>query len=318
MRACSSKVRGSALIADRASRAPRSGRRPKARQARRAGRPALTLECSRTGKRGKSGSPSLGPTSTAPNGSMRGANAATPSPAITAAATAATPPPTKISVQGTPAASRSCPAIVRTPQGLGKRGQRQRLARTVLPAWSREPAELFFGQNFSVAPPGMQADDHGVEFPPVEALKQVARRSDPDFDQQLRVLSVHACDQRGSSGPATWSLMPMVRRCRAPANSASARSCTSMQFAGMVEKGCTARRKLHVPRRPLDQPAAEPRFEPLQLQADRGCVVRMASAARVKLPSSAMQMKAWMASRSSGLSIISGLIAVINIHSIPK
>src|SRR5262249_33236478 len=37
---------------------------------------------------------------------MRGAKAATPSPAMTAAATAATPPPTNISVQGTPAASR--------------------------------------------------------------------------------------------------------------------------------------------------------------------------------------------------------------------
>jgi hypothetical protein len=36
---------------------------------------------------------------------------------MTAAATAATPPPTKISVQGTPAASRGRPAIARMPQG---------------------------------------------------------------------------------------------------------------------------------------------------------------------------------------------------------
>jgi hypothetical protein len=36
---------------------------------------------------------------------------------MTAAATAATPPPTKISVQGAPAASRRCAAIPRTPHG---------------------------------------------------------------------------------------------------------------------------------------------------------------------------------------------------------
>jgi hypothetical protein len=42
------------------------------------------------------------------------------------------------------------------------------------------------------------------------------------------------------------------------------------EFAGMVQEGCALRRKLHVPRRPLDEPAAEPLFEPLQLQADRG------------------------------------------------
>jgi hypothetical protein len=30
----------------------------------------------------------------------------------------------------------------------------------MLPASRCEPAELFFGQNFPVAPPGMQADDH--------------------------------------------------------------------------------------------------------------------------------------------------------------
>ena len=38
----------------------------------------------------------------------------------------------------------------------------------------------------------------------------------------------------------------------------------------MFEEGCALRRKLHVPGRPLDQPAAEPLFEPLQLQTDRG------------------------------------------------
>ena len=42
------------------------------------------------------------------------------------------------------------------------------------------------------------------------------------------------------------------------------------QFAGVFEEGCALRRELHVAGRPLDQPAAEPGFEPLQLQAHRG------------------------------------------------
>ena len=42
------------------------------------------------------------------------------------------------------------------------------------------------------------------------------------------------------------------------------------QFAGVFEERCALRRELHVAGRPLDQPAAEPVFEPLQLQADRG------------------------------------------------
>ena len=57
------------------------------------------------------------------------------------------------------------------------------LVRSVLPAWRSKPAEFFFGKNFPVASPDMQADNCCVEFPLVEALKQVARGSDPNFDQ---------------------------------------------------------------------------------------------------------------------------------------
>ncbi len=65
-----------------------------------------------TGKWGNGGSLNLAPTSEDPNGSMRGASAAMPSPAITAAVTAATPPPTKTSLPGIAAASSNCAAIV--------------------------------------------------------------------------------------------------------------------------------------------------------------------------------------------------------------
>ena len=117
--------------------------------------------------------------------------------------------------------------------------------------------------------PGMQADDHRVEFPPVEALKQVARRSDPDFDQQLRVLRVHARDQRGKLRPR--NMVADANREALP-GSGKYGKCAIVyfqEFAGMFEEGCAQGRKLHVPRRPLDEPAAKPFFEPLQLQADR-------------------------------------------------
>src|SRR5690348_874743 len=42
------------------------------------------------------------------------------------------------------------------------------------------------------------------------------------------------------------------------------------EFAGVFEEGCALRRKQHIPGCPLDEPTAEPLFEPLQLQADRG------------------------------------------------
>src|SRR5262249_50798990 len=79
--------------------------------------------------------------------------------------------------------------------------KRQGLARTMLPARRCEPAEFFLVKKFPVASSNMQADDYRVEFSPVEALKQVAGRSYPDFDQQLRVLRVHARDQRGELWP---------------------------------------------------------------------------------------------------------------------
>ena len=42
------------------------------------------------------------------------------------------------------------------------------------------------------------------------------------------------------------------------------------EFAGDFKKACAPRRKLHVAGRPLEEPAAEPLFKTLQLQADRG------------------------------------------------
>jgi hypothetical protein len=134
--------------------------------------------------------------------------------------------------------------------GLGERRERQRLARAMLPAWRCEPREFFFGEDFPTALPGMQANDHRVEFPPVEALQQIARRSDPDLDQRLRVLRLHACDQ----GFVKYGERPIMRL---------------QEGTGVFEKGFAPCRKLHVPGRPLDEPAAKPRFESLQPQADR-------------------------------------------------
>ena len=154
--------------------------------------------------------------------------------------------------------------------GLGHRGKRQGLVRAMLPAWRCEPAKLFFGKKFPVAAPGMQADDHRVEFPPVVALKQIARRSDPDFDQQLRILRIHSCDQRREF---------RSRHMVADADGEALPGCGKdgeratvylQELAGVVEKGCALRRKLHAPGRPLDEPAVESLFKPFQLQADCG------------------------------------------------
>ncbi len=57
--------------------------------------------------------------------------------------------------------------------GLGERDKRQGLARAMLPTWCSKPANFLFRKEFPVAPPGMQANDYRVEFPPVVALKQV-------------------------------------------------------------------------------------------------------------------------------------------------
>ena len=80
--------------------------------------------------------------------------------------------------------------------GFGKRGHRQGLVRTMPPIRRGEPAELLLGEQPAIASSCMQADDHHVDLTPVKTLNQVAGRSNPDLDQQLRILGVHAGDQR--------------------------------------------------------------------------------------------------------------------------
>src|SRR5436190_24329162 len=99
---------------------------------------------------------------------MRGANAATPSPAMTAAATAAAD---KNFSPGHACRIEELRGHSAHAARLGHRGKRQWLARAMLPAMCGEPAELFVHQDFPVVPPGVQADDHRVEFPPVETLQ---------------------------------------------------------------------------------------------------------------------------------------------------
>lgn len=139
----------------------------------------------------------------------------------------------------------------------------------MLPGGCCEPGEFFFGKNFAAASPVMQTDDHRVEFPPIEALKQVTRRSDPDLDHQLRVLRVHARDQRRE-----FRARDMVADADGEAQPGSAQHGERAfvylpEFSGMFEEGCASRRELHIAGRSLDEPAAEPFFKSLQLQADR-------------------------------------------------
>ena len=87
----------------------------------------------------------------------------------------------------------------------------------------------------------------------------------------------------------------------------------------MFEEGCAPRRKLHVLgafARRAGQPSLS--LSRFSFKLTAACVVRMASAARVKLPSSAMRMKAWTALSRGGVRSFLGIIANINFHSIPK
>ena len=85
--------------------------------------------------------------------------------------------------------------------GLGHRGKRQGLARAMLPAWRCEPAEFFFGENFPVAPPGMQADDHRVEFPPIEAL-QAGRPRIRSGSRSIAAGLARSCARSARGAPA--------------------------------------------------------------------------------------------------------------------
>jgi len=99
-------------------------------------------------------------------------------------------------------------------------------------------------------------------------LKQVARRSDPNFDQQLRVLRVHARDQRGELRPR--DMIADSDRETLPGSVKNSKRAVvyRKEFAGVFEEGGTARRKLDIPGCPLDEPASESLFKTLQLQAD--------------------------------------------------
>jgi hypothetical protein len=154
--------------------------------------------------------------------------------------------------------------------GRVHRGERQGVARTMLPAWRGEPAKFFFGEDFPAGSPVMQADDHCVEFAPIKALKQVGRGSDPNFDQQLRVLRVHTRYQGGQLRPRNMIAEADGEALPALVKNGKRAIVYLKEFAGMLEEGGATRRNLYVPGCPLDEPAAKPLLKPLQLQAHRG------------------------------------------------
>lgn len=154
--------------------------------------------------------------------------------------------------------------------GFGKRGDRQRLVRAMLPTRRSEPAHSFFGEDFPVASPNMKADDHRVEFPSVKTLKQIARGSDSNLDQQLWVLCVHASDQRGKFRSRNM-VADADGEALAGSGKCGERAIVNLQeFAGVREKGCALGGKLHVPWRAFNESTTESVFQPLQLQTHTG------------------------------------------------
>src|SRR5690606_24834545 len=116
----------------------------------------------------------------------------------------------------------------------------------------------------------MQADDYRIDFSPVVALKQVAGRSDSDFNQQIWILRIHARDQ---CGKLRSRHMVADADGKTLAHSRKNGECAVMCFqelACMLKKGCALRRELHIAGCPLDKPKSKPVFEALQFQADCG------------------------------------------------
>lgn len=154
--------------------------------------------------------------------------------------------------------------------GFGQRGQGQGLARTVLPAGGGEPAEGLFGDQLAIAAAHVHAGQYGIQLTPVVALQQVARRANADLDEQLWVLLVHAGDQRGQLRPGHMvadadgqALAGLSERGQRPV-------VRDQQFTRMLQKCRAPGRQLHVARRALDEAAAQPVLQPLELQAYRG------------------------------------------------
>ena len=153
--------------------------------------------------------------------------------------------------------------------GLGHGRNGEGLIVVRVPARRGKPRKVFFGQQFAVAPAGVQSNDHGIEFAPIETSKQVARRADANFDQQRGIVLVHPRDQDGQFRAcdvvtdADGEALPR-------AGKTSDRTLMSgEQVARAVQEFGAFGSQVQMSGRARDQPASQTLFEPFQLQADR-------------------------------------------------
>jgi hypothetical protein len=124
-----------------------------------------------------------------PAGATHLASAATARPALTAAATAATPPPTKVSHHGIRAqssANSQCPHAA----GRSKIGNPQRLAALSLKRWRRKPRIGIVGQWLSSTVAAFLPYDNAVKFAFVKSIDQFTRKADADCKCQRRIRRV--------------------------------------------------------------------------------------------------------------------------------
>ena len=133
--------------------------------------------------------------------------------------------------------------------GLGKRDERrQRLIRAMPPARCGEPAEF---SSVRISPSVRPACRRTITVSSSRRSKLCNRSA----DDPIRI-SINSCGScafmraisTGSSGPATWSLTPIVTRCRAPVNKASARQKPA-------QTPPIARSPISRSHRPKDEPA---------------------------------------------------------------
>ncbi|MEJ1975560.1 MAG: hypothetical protein WDN49_05200 [Acetobacteraceae bacterium] len=202
-----------------------------------------------------------------PGGATRRLSAATASPAETAAPIVGTPPPTNTSVHGIPASSSTRERHAAHTAWLSLGGEAQRLARAMHEIWRGHPAKCLLEDNLAVAAAIVVAqDDRRIEHATVEVVENLARHRDPHLHHQPRLGAAHALEQGRQFGAddmmADADDKPALRDPEGP-------DCALMggdQRPGWTEKGAAVRRQPHQPRRALQQPPAEPVFQPLDLQ----------------------------------------------------
>ncbi len=150
----------------------------------------------------------------------------------------------------------------------GLRRQAQRLARVMREIGRGHPAEGFVEDGFAVAAAGVVAQgDGGVEFVPIEGIERLARTGNADLQQRGGFGADHLPQQ-----PWQFRAHDVVADAdRQPARLGAERAERALVRGDELprggQEGVSVLRQADDPGRAFQQPAAQPVFQPLDLQA---------------------------------------------------